>query len=90
MARLDGVVFDQGRGLIHIPGSVFALARNLVIFAVKYGLAAAMVIASAFHDGLIVRDAGVSGPTADYCLGWPIRFVLKYRGTEDVRELVSQ
>jgi hypothetical protein len=82
--RLEGVTFDRARVLVQLPGSAFPLVRNLVIFAAKYGLAAAMAIAPASRGGLLVWDVAVSGLTAGYFLGWLIVFALKYRGTEDI------
>jgi hypothetical protein len=90
ITQLDGVAFDRGRGLVQVPGSTFPLVRNLVIFAAKYGLAAAMAIAPAARGDLLFWDVGVSGLTTGYFLAWLIRFALKYRRTEDIRAVASQ
>ena len=90
ITRLDGVAFDRALGIVQVPGSAFPLVRNLVIFAAKYGLAAAMAIAPAARGELIFWDVGVSGLTAGYFLGWLVRFALKYRGTGDDRALASR
>lgn len=74
------MAFDPGRGLVTVPGSAFPLVRNLVIFAVKYCLAAAVAIAPARSGGLFPWDVAVSGLAAGYFIGWLSRFAMKYRG----------
>jgi hypothetical protein len=78
-ARLDGIAFDRAEGLVSVPGSPLPLMRNVAIFAVKYGLAAAMAIMPAYRDGLLPWDVAVSGLAAGYFIGWLVRFALKYR-----------
>jgi hypothetical protein len=89
-ARLDGVTFDRSRGLVDVPGSAFPLVRNVTIFAVKYGLGAAMAIVPAHRSGLIPCDVAVSGLAAGYFVGWLVRFGLKFRGIGARESLSTQ
>jgi hypothetical protein len=66
-------------GLAHIPGSPVPLLRNLSIFVVKFALAVAIARAPAWHQGLVLADAGVSGLIAGYFLGWMAQFIRFYR-----------
>jgi len=89
-SRQDGVAFDRGGGLVSVPGSTFPQVRNVVIFAVKYGIAAAMAIAPARHGELVLWDVAVSGLAAGYFIGWLVRFALKYRSISELKTLPSQ
>jgi hypothetical protein len=60
-------------GAVAIKGSIVPLIRNLVIFAVKYVLTAAVMIRPALRDTLAPYDIAVSGLAAGYFLGWLIR-----------------
>ena len=77
--RLDGVEIDYAASRVRVPGSRVPLVRNLSIFAVKYGLTAAMAVAPALRPSLSPWDIGVSGLSAGYFIGWLLRFALKYR-----------
>jgi hypothetical protein len=57
-------------GVVIVPGSALTLVRNMVIFAAKYGLAVAAVIAPAQRQQLALWDVAVSGASAGYFLGW--------------------
>jgi len=87
--RLDGVQFDHARGLVQMPGSALPLIRNLLIFAAKYGLTAAMTVAPALQSALLPWDIGVSGLSAGYFLGWLFCFAVLYRGIRKSRPLSS-
>jgi hypothetical protein len=89
-ARLEGVTFDRVRGIVQVPGSAFPLVRNVVIFAAKYCLAAAMAIAPASRAGLLWWDVGVSGLAAGYFLCWLVRFAVKYRATAELPAIAGQ
>jgi hypothetical protein len=88
-ARLDGVAFDRARGLVSVPGSTFPLLRNIVLFAVKYALAAAVAIVPAHRGELVPWDVAVSGLAAGYFIGWLVRFALKYRSAGEPEALTS-
>jgi len=79
-ARLRGARLDVATGKVRLPGSVLPLIRNLVIFAVKYALAAAAAMAPAAAPHLAYWDVAVSGLIAGYFVGWMLRFVSLYRG----------
>lgn len=86
--RLGGMSVDRGQGLVHLPGSVLPLIRNLSIFAAKYLLAVAMALHPASLAALTAADVAVSGLSAGYFLGWVARFVMAYRSAPD-RDLSS-
>jgi hypothetical protein len=77
--RLDTMTVHPGRRVVDVPGSVMPLVRNLVIFAVKYGLSAAEAIAPARQASLYPWDVGVSGLMAGYFVGWLVRFAVRLR-----------
>jgi hypothetical protein len=79
VARLDRLVVDRFRGVVLVPGSRVPLARNVIIFSVKYALAAAIAVSPEHRDSLLLWNFAVSGLMAGYFLGWLIRFALKYR-----------
>jgi hypothetical protein len=78
-ARLDGVQVDRAVGRVLVPGSAVPLIRNLLIFAAKYCLTAAMAVAPALQFALSPWDIGVSGLSAGYFIGWLVRFAIRYR-----------
>jgi hypothetical protein len=57
-------------GVVTVPGSVLTLVRNMLIFAAKYGLAVATVIAPTQRQQFALWDVAVSGASAGYFLGW--------------------
>lgn len=79
--RLADLRFDHVRGLVSLPASWLPLARNLAIFAAKYGLAIAAATHPAARDQLVLWDIAVSGASAGYFLGWLGRFTSAYRQT---------
>lgn len=81
--RLGGLGVDRRQGLVHFPGSVLPLLRNVAIFAAKYALAVALTFHPASRVGLSVADVAVSGLSAGYFLGWVARFVLAWRRAPD-------
>jgi hypothetical protein len=81
MSRLDNIRIDRARQLVSLRGSQLPIIRNLLIFAVKYGLGVALVLAPAFQSELSLADTAVSGATAGYFLGWLARFAAIYRRT---------
>jgi hypothetical protein len=84
MARGDAMRLDRERHRVHLPGSLLPLARNLLIFAAKYGLAVAVALAPAARDQLALWDIAVSGASAGYFLAWLARILLLYRAAPDV------
>jgi hypothetical protein len=66
-----------------LSGSAFPIIRNLLIFAVKYGLGVALVLAPAFRYELSLADTAVSGATAGYFLDWLARFAAIYQRAAD-------
>jgi hypothetical protein len=81
--RLEGMHIDRRGGHVHVPGSVFPLMRNLVIFAAKYGLTVATTMAPSMQMTLSLWNIAVSGLSAGYFIGWLLRFALKYRTTPE-------
>jgi hypothetical protein len=79
--RLAEVRFDHVRHAVSLPASWLPLARNLLIFAAKYGLAIAAATHPAARDQLALWDIAVSGASAGYFLGWLARFTSAYRQT---------
>ncbi|HLI51812.1 MAG TPA: DUF6622 family protein [Thermomicrobiaceae bacterium] len=77
--RLDGVEIDRAAARVQVPGSAVPLIRNLLIFAAKYCLAAAMALAPRLHGSLSAWDIAVSGLSAGYFVGWLVRFGIRYR-----------
>ncbi len=73
--RFDGLRADRSRAMVHLPGSTLPLMRNMVIFAAKYGLAAAMARRPEARDQLLVWDMAVSGAAFGYFLGWTARLL---------------
>jgi hypothetical protein len=87
--RLDGMQVDHTRGLVEMPGSALPLIRNLLVFAAKYGLTAAMTAAPGLQSAFLPWDIGVSGLSAGYFIGWLFCFALRYRGFRRTRSLPS-
>jgi hypothetical protein len=79
--RLDHVRFDPARDLVELPGSWLPLARNLAIFAVRYGLAVAAVWLPASRSELLLCELAVSGLMAGYFLAWASVLIRRYRCT---------
>jgi hypothetical protein len=81
--RLRGFVFEQGRGLVRVPGSPLPLVRNASIFAVRYGLAVAAAFApvGTLHLKIVVCDVAISGLATGYFLGWAVRLAGARRAT---------
>jgi len=77
--RLDTMTVHPRGRVVEMPGSVMPLVRNLVIFAVKYGLSAAEAVAPARQASLYPWDVGVSGLMAGYFAGWLVRFAIALR-----------
>jgi hypothetical protein len=63
---------------VAIKGSALPLIRNLVIFAAKYVLTAAIMIRPMLRDTLAPYDIAVSGLAMGYFLGWLSRLALAY------------
>ncbi len=78
-ARADTMRLDRVRQIVHLPGSWLPLARNLLIFGAKYGIAVAATIAPAARAELAFWDVAVSGLSAGYFLAWVARLVRLYR-----------
>jgi hypothetical protein len=76
--RLSPLRIDRDRGQIELPGSAAPLARNMIIFLAKYGLAVAMATHPAAAQ-LHLWDMAVSGMGAGYFAGWTFRFLARYR-----------
>lgn len=76
--RLRGLGAEPG-GRVHLPGSGLPLARNMLIFAAKYVLAAAMAVHPEARAQLVPWDLAVSGASAGYFIGWTVRLLLAYR-----------
>lgn len=81
--RMDALAVDRARGLVRLPGSWAPLARNLLIFGAKYGIAVAMATNVAARDGLALLDVAVSGAAAGYFLGWLGRLAFAYQHAPD-------
>ena len=79
VARLDHLEVDRHRGVVSVPGSRVPLVRNMVIFAVKYILTAAIAVSPAHRDTLLLWNFAMSGLMAGYFACWLVRFALKYR-----------
>jgi hypothetical protein len=69
---------DHATGQITRPGSVFPLIRNLIVFALQYGVA---VISAVDVDGRLlaaVVGRAISGATAGYFIGSTIALLRAY------------
>jgi hypothetical protein len=77
--RFAGLRVDREQGLVDLPGSALPFARNLPIFAAKYGIAVPTARHPDMHDDLAFWDIAVSGAGAGYFLGWAWRFAAEYR-----------
>ncbi len=74
---LDAMRAAPGR--VALPGSALPLFRNLLIFAAKYIIAAAMAIRPDWHAPLLLADMAVSGLAIGYFIGWTLRLLGGYR-----------
>jgi hypothetical protein len=71
--RLDHLEIDGHRGLVKVPGSGVPLVRNVLIFAVKYVLTAAVAIVPAHRDSFLLWNFAISGLMAAIsCVGWSV------------------
>ena len=70
---------DRATGLVRVRGTAFPLVRNLVLFAAKYALTAAMAVTHGPAATLALADTAVSGLSAGYFLGWIALLALAYR-----------
>jgi hypothetical protein len=71
MSRLDNIRIDRARQLVSLRGSPFPIIRNLLIFAVKYGLGVALVLAPAFRPSFLSLTRPCRGrPPAISSAGW--------------------
>jgi hypothetical protein len=77
--RIDGLRADRNRMLVHMPKSWKPLARNMLVFSCRYGLAVGSALHPADAANLILSDAGVAGASAGYFAGWLAKFILTYR-----------
>lgn len=71
--------FDHRRRLVHQPGSVLPLLRNLLIFAGHYVLQVFAATHPQLRDSAMGWDLYVSGFSAGFFIGWAIRFVIGMR-----------
>ncbi len=68
------IELNRSLNLVHFEGSPFPLVRNLMIFALRYGLAVATATSHGDNLGLAVVATAVSGLSAGYFLGWTAMF----------------
>ncbi len=70
-------VVEQGDGRVLRPGSPVPLIRNVVVFALQYGIAvmAARHLDDRFHVAIIGNAS--SGAIAGYFVGWAAAFLLR-------------
>jgi non-heme chloroperoxidase len=81
--RLRGFAFEANGRIVRVPGTLLPLARNLLIFVARYGLAVAAAFAATgtVHAQIVAWDVGVSGFATGYFLGWLARFARARRAT---------
>jgi hypothetical protein len=70
---------DPGSRTVDLPGSVWPLARNLIIFFAHYALTVMAAILTAQAAGLMQADIAVSGASAGYFIGWSLVLWRRYR-----------
>jgi hypothetical protein len=75
----EGDVRVDRAGVVTLAGSALPLIRNLLIFAAKYGITAAMTINPARRADFVPWDAAISGASAGYFVAWLVMFALVYR-----------
>jgi hypothetical protein len=78
-ARLAALRVDRAAGRVWLAGSWMPLARNMAIFAAKYGLGVAIAMHPDLRGTLSPWDIAVSGASAGYFIGWAAKFVIRYR-----------
>src|SRR5262245_58234778 len=69
---------DHATGLIIRPGSAYPLIRNLVVFALQYGVAVLTAIHVDDHGTAVIVGRAVSGATAGYFIGSTIALLREY------------
>lgn len=77
--NLDAMEPDPAQGRVHVAGSVFPLARNMVLFFAKYTIGIAIAYAAFDRHVLYAVDVAVSGVSVGYFAGWLLRFGQRYR-----------
>ena len=70
---------DHTTGEIIRPGSVFALIRNLVVFALQYTVGVISAIDAGDRAVAFIVGRAISGATAGYFIGSTIALLLAYR-----------
>ena len=78
-ARFDALRVDRAGRRVQLAGSRWPLARNMLIFAAKYGLGVAMALHPDMRGHLALWDIAVSGASAGYFIGWLGKFAARYR-----------
>lgn len=63
---------EPARGLVHRPGSVLPLVRNVALFAAQLWLGIAMAMDPDHRDTLVAMKSALSGAMAGYFLGWAL------------------
>jgi hypothetical protein len=77
--RFGALRVDRAGGRVRLAGSWWPLARNLLIFGVKYGIGVAIAMHPDMRASLAPWDIAVSGASAGYFLGWLGKFAMQYR-----------
>lgn len=85
----DALRFDHRNRLVHQPGSVLPLLRNLAIFAGHYLLQVFAATHPHLRDSAMGWDLYVSGFSAGFFIGWAIRFVIGMRRAPQTDLLAS-
>lgn len=70
---------DRDRQLVTRAGSAVPLARNLILFALQYGLAMATALRPEYRPLLALIGHAVSGASIGYFAGWAVTFRRRYR-----------
>lgn len=81
--------FDHRNGLVHQPGSVVPLLRNLAIFFGHYVLQVVAATQPHLRDSAMGWDVYVSGFSAGFFIGWAIRFVIGQRAAPQTDLMAS-
>lgn len=77
--NLDSMEPDPAHGRVRMEGSLFPMARNMVLFFAKYALGIAIGFAILDRQVLYALDVAVSGVSVGYFAGWLLRFRQRYR-----------
>ncbi|HEY1722674.1 MAG TPA: DUF6622 family protein [Magnetospirillaceae bacterium] len=88
LVRFHALRADRQRLIVQVPGSRLPLIRNVTIFAAKYALAVAAVVATSAADQVAFLDVAVSGLCVGYFLGWLGRLMMAYRHAPALDESV--